>query len=301
MNTIMTSSALDLVSVIITCFNQEKFISKALDSILSQTYQNWECIVIDDGSTDHSAEVIKKYQDKDKRIHYHYQDNTGVSKARNAGFKLAKGKYIQYLDGDDLLLPEKFGKQMEVFNVDPEIHVCICDHQHLYLDKNKIEHYAFEEPVSFPLEQILYKWHNGLAFPNHAPLYKRCLWEKNEVPFPENYPHRSEDWVFNVLVALKGKKFYFLKEILCTYVMTGESYTSAVYNSASSAIYAAFYLNQIIPEKYRNNFLETTIRKSFSRYLESKKPWILNQSRNWKLGYAITRPFFQLWKIIRKL
>ena len=92
-----------------------------------------------------------------------------------------------------------------------------------------------------------------------------------------------------------------MKEILCSYVMTGDSFTSDVYNSASSTIYAAFYLNQFIPDKYREDFLEITIQKSFSRYLESKKPWILNQSRNWKLGYALTRPFFQLFKTIKKL
>lgn len=218
-----------LVSIIITCFNQGKYISGVLDSVLSQSYNNWECIIIDDGSTDHGVDVIKEYQDKDKRINYHYQDNTGVSKARNAGFKLAKGKYIQFLDGDDLLLPEKLGKQIEVFNADPEIHICICDHQHLFLDKNKIEHYSFEEPGDYPLKQLLFKWHNGLAFPNHAPLYKRSLWEKEEVPFPEDYPHRSEDWVFNVLVALKGKKYYFLKEILCSYVMTGDSLLSLIH------------------------------------------------------------------------
>lgn len=290
-----------LVSIIVTCYNQEKYISGVLGSVLSQTYENWECIVIDDGSTDHSAEVIKKYQDKDERIHYHYKDNAGVSKARNTGFTLAKGEYIQFLDGDDLLLPRKLDKQMEIFNTDSEIHICICGHQHLFLDKNKIEHYSFEEPVNYPLEQLLFKWHNGLAFPNHAPLYKRSLWEKEEVPFPEDYPYRCEDWVFNVFVALKGKKYFFLKDILCSYVMTGNNFTSDGYQNSFSFLKAAIYLNDKIPEIYRIDFIDNSIKVALNRFMENNRIEILHSSKNWKIGYFLTRPFVLFFKTLKKI
>lgn len=99
----------DLVSVIIPCFNAEKWLKQAIDSCLSQTYSNLEIIVIDDGSTDNSLEIIKSYGD---RIIWQSQHNQGGCSARNRGFALSKGAYIQYLDADDYILPEKIKSQI---------------------------------------------------------------------------------------------------------------------------------------------------------------------------------------------
>lgn len=98
----------NLISVIIPLYNAERYISETLDSVLSQTYPNWECIVVDDGSTDSSADIVKRYSANDSRIRYIKQENGGPSKARNNGFDRAKGDYIQFLDADDVILPERF-------------------------------------------------------------------------------------------------------------------------------------------------------------------------------------------------
>ncbi len=287
------------VSIITTCYNQTHHIRNTLNSVLNQTYSNWECIVVDDGSTDNSKEVIESFQKMDSRFIYVYKTNGGVTSARNYGFKMAKGNFIQFLDGDDSLLPEKLEKQIECFNKNPEIYICICDHQHYYVKQNRYKHYIFTPLKAQPLKQLLYNWQAGVAFTNHAPIYRRDLWHTDEVPFPVDYDGRSEDWIFNVLVALKNKKYYFLNEILCNYHITGESYTSETYNSSSSAIYAAFYLNNIIPEKYKNNFLEHTIKKSMDRYADSKKAAILHDSLNWRVGNFISKPFFFLIRLLR--
>lgn len=92
-----------LVSIIVPCYNQGQYLGEALDSVLAQTYSNWEVIIVDDGSTDNSAEVAKAYIAKDSRIHYFHQTNAGPSAARNYGVRESKGKYIQFLDGDDKL------------------------------------------------------------------------------------------------------------------------------------------------------------------------------------------------------
>lgn len=92
-----------LVSVITPCYNQGKYLAEAIDSVLAQTYTNWELFIVDDGSTDNSAEVAKAYATKDTRIHYIYQSNSGPSAARNYGVRESKGKYIHFLDGDDKL------------------------------------------------------------------------------------------------------------------------------------------------------------------------------------------------------
>lgn len=101
-----------LVSVIITCYNQSDVIEKSIQSVLSQTYEEIECIVIDDGSTDGSGEVIKNIMHNDERLKYYYKTNGGVASARNYGVKKSKGEWIQFLDGDDWLNTEKIGKQL---------------------------------------------------------------------------------------------------------------------------------------------------------------------------------------------
>ena len=73
------------ISIIVTCYNQEAFLEETLNSIAQQTYSNWECIIIDDGSTDNSAQIAKKWQEKDSRFLYFYQENKDRSAARNAG------------------------------------------------------------------------------------------------------------------------------------------------------------------------------------------------------------------------
>ena len=92
---------LNLISLIIPCYNAESTIAKCLDSVISQSYQNLEIIIIDDGSTDKTSSIIKEFQEKDSRITLINQNNSGVSKARNQGIKMASGKYICFVDSDD--------------------------------------------------------------------------------------------------------------------------------------------------------------------------------------------------------
>jgi glycosyltransferase involved in cell wall biosynthesis len=99
----------NLVSVIIPCFNAERWLREAIESCLNQTYTNLEVIIVDDGSTDQSLEIIKSYGD---RVIWESQPNRGGCSARNRGFALSKGDYIQYLDADDYILPEKIKKQV---------------------------------------------------------------------------------------------------------------------------------------------------------------------------------------------
>lgn len=92
-----------LVSIIIPCYNMKQYLAETLDSVVAQSYNNWECIIIDDGSTDNTESIVKNYCNKDTRFKYIKQGNEGVSAARNNGIKQAKGEYILPLDGDDLI------------------------------------------------------------------------------------------------------------------------------------------------------------------------------------------------------
>jgi glycosyltransferase involved in cell wall biosynthesis len=285
-----------LVSIIVTCYNQAHCITNTLESIVSQTYTNWECVIVDDGSFDDSAEVIKEFIKDDTRFTYLFQDNQGVSRARNKGFALATGSFINFMDGDDTFLPDKLEKQLQVFKEHPEVSISICDHQHFLAQKDAYVHYTYETLEPNPLRQIIYSWQQGLAFPLHAVLYNRKLWTEAEQPYPEDYEGRSEDWIFNILVALKNKTYYFLNEVLCTYHHDDTNYTTEIYNSAGSAIHAAFYIHPYLTAEFQTDFLDHTIRKSMNRYLESKKVEILHSSGNWRLGNRISKPLFWLKK-----
>jgi teichuronic acid biosynthesis glycosyltransferase TuaG len=104
-----------LVSVIIPVYNSEKYISKALDSVLLQTYKCFEIILVDDCSTDSSEQVINAYLEKYKNINYHRLEiNSGAAVSRNTALELAKGRFIAFLDSDDLWYPQKLQKQLEL-------------------------------------------------------------------------------------------------------------------------------------------------------------------------------------------
>lgn len=104
-----------LVSVIIPCYNYGQFLADTLNSVLKQSYTNWECIIVDDGSTDNTREVAEKYKNKDDRFKYVYQNNQAMNAARNTGIRAAKGEMIAFLDADDKWLPDKLGNQIEIF------------------------------------------------------------------------------------------------------------------------------------------------------------------------------------------
>ncbi|WP_443940068.1 glycosyltransferase family 2 protein [Pedobacter sp. MW01-1-1] len=94
---------MELISILVPCFNQGSYLKDCLNSILFQSHTNWECIIINDGSTDDTESIAKEYLSKDERFSYLFQENKGLSSARNAGIRNAKGSYIQLLDADDLL------------------------------------------------------------------------------------------------------------------------------------------------------------------------------------------------------
>src|SRR3989338_10346077 len=109
-----------LVSIIIPTYNNAKFISAAIDSAAKQTYPNIEIIVVDDGSTDQTKNVILPYQ---HRIRYIHQSNEGLAAARNKAIEKSKGDYLQFLDADDLIHPEKIKKQIDCLMREPQFDV----------------------------------------------------------------------------------------------------------------------------------------------------------------------------------
>ena len=109
-----------LVSIIIPSYNYENFIIEAINSALSQSHSNIEIIVVDDGSTDETASIVRALAKNDERIFYIHQYNQGLSAARNTGVKRSKGEFIVFLDADDILHPEKIQAHLEHFSQKPK-------------------------------------------------------------------------------------------------------------------------------------------------------------------------------------
>ena len=126
----------DLVSIISPSYNCEKFIAKTIDSVLAQTYENWELIIVDDCSTDNTDAVVAKYNDK--RIKYLKNDkNSGAAVSRNRALREAKGRWIAFLDSDDLWLPEKLEKQIH-FMESNGYHFSYTNYEEIDEDGNKL-------------------------------------------------------------------------------------------------------------------------------------------------------------------
>jgi len=103
----------ELISIITPVYNSEKYIAETIESVLAQTYSDWEMIIVDDCSTDNSKEIIRKYARKDSRIHLiEFEKNSGTGKARDVALQNAKGRFVAFLDSDDMWLPEKLEKQI---------------------------------------------------------------------------------------------------------------------------------------------------------------------------------------------
>lgn len=103
-----------LVSIVTPTWNCGRFISETIESVLAQSYPNWEMLIVDDCSTDNTKKIVEQYQQKDHRIKYHcLEQNSGAAVARNAALKMAQGRWIAFLDSDDLWKPEKLERQLK--------------------------------------------------------------------------------------------------------------------------------------------------------------------------------------------
>ncbi len=124
------------VSIITPCFNGEKYIGETIESVLAQTYPEWEMLIVDDGSADGSRAVIQSYEEKDARIRYFYQENAGSAAARNRGIREASGRCIALLDADDLWDPVFLEKQLAFMKEKKA--VCVCS-SYRYIDENSVD------------------------------------------------------------------------------------------------------------------------------------------------------------------
>lgn len=206
------------ISIIVPIYNAEKYITKCVDSILNQTKKELEIILINDGSTDKTEEIIKNYQDK--RIKYFKNKNQGIGKTRNFGIEKAKGKYIMFLDSDDYLEKnacELLYNKAESNNLD----LVMCDFYKIYANGNieEVRQPSFKNSSLKDSPKILSE-----HLSPWAKIYKRDLIIKNNIRFVENLKY--EDAPFVAIALDKAKKIGKVDECLNYYVIHGNSETT---------------------------------------------------------------------------
>ena len=206
-----------LVSIIIPCYNQSQYLPNAVNAVLNQTYINWECIIVNDGSTDNTQEVANEFVNRDKRIRLLNKSNGGLSSARNAGLENALGDFIQLLDADDFILPAKIEEQLNgLLSIDGDLSICDYKKINFADQQENIGQYGSPYLAGNILHQLIEDWEITLSIPCHCVLFRNTLINKPIIRFNEKLPNH-EDWVFWVEVFNQNPKVHQLNKVLCYY------------------------------------------------------------------------------------
>lgn len=254
------------ISVIIPTYNQCKYISETLDSVINQTYQNWECIIIDDGSTDETSDVVNSKINVDNRFRYIKKENGGASSARNLGLDLASGDYIQFLDSDDFLYENKFLKNLEDLSTNSKHSVSISNFK-MFIDsiKKPLPAYCNLSGKNFNFNSILLDWDINYTIPLHCGLFRKSLFDN--VRFDETIQSK-EDWIMWITVLLDGASISFIDEVLVLYRINdlgNHTNDESNYKKANIIVY------NLIDESSKIKLFEKELDNSSNRLIRLKK------------------------------
>jgi len=267
---------LSKVSVIIPCFNQGQYIDDAVNSILKQTYQDFEIIIVNDGSTeDLTINKLKIYdQPKTRVIH---TPNLGLSAARNNGIKIGRGEYILVLDADDSFEPTFLDKAVSHLDKHPEIGVVTCG----------IHSFGEEEWTSFPTGGDVTAFFFKSNSCGNALFRKKC-WE-DAGGYDEHMKEGYEDWNFWLAVTKKGWKVYSIPELLFNYRTSKTSMVKESYKKNAELIRQLVSNHKEIFQEHIEDIIYKMVKAK-----ETEIQVILD-SKSYRLGRFILSPFAKLF------
>lgn len=267
------------VSIIVPCFNQAQYLPEALQSVLDQTYENWECIIVNDGSPDNTKEVAQEWVSKDARFIYLFKENGGLSSARNAGIAIAKGEFILSLDSDDKYHPTFLEKGVAILISNTTIGVVSSWGIRFIEDKQ----FGEFRPNGGSIKDFL--------FSNAAigtSLFRKECWEKVE-GYDEKMKFGYEDWEFYIRVCKLGWTVHIIKGILFYYRQHAISMRTIALKSHDFEIKGYIFLKH--KELYVANYEDFLIH--FLQSVESQKKEVMHVKSkiDSRLGAAILKPF----------
>lgn len=285
------------LSVIVPIYNVEEYLENCIESILNQTFKDFELILVNDGSTDNSLYICYEYMSKDNRIKVIDKDNGGVSSARNRGIKIAKGEYIAFVDPDDDIesnMYEELMNRITKYNVDIVIssfkYVDLIKNNTIYqkiwsktekvIDKDEIKNEIFYDLLSFKEGYGIYNPVNKI--------YRKDILLKNNIIFDEKR-HHGEDARLNLIALTKVNSIYFIDSPLYNYyIRKRESLTRIIredlydyildnknFHEHLCRLYGYEVLIKIGVQHYLNDTIQYMISISRSKFTINKKKIIL--------------------------
>lgn len=255
----------DLVSIIVPCYSQAQYLAEALQSVLNQTYVEWECIIVNDGSPDHTKEIAQEWVANDNRFVYLYQDNAGVSSARNLGIAFSKGTLILPLDADDKISQDYVALAVESFQDNKSLKVVYC----------KAEKFGDESGIwNLPPFSIKELSLDNVIF--CTAMFKKEDW-KLVGGYDNSMSSGLEDWEFWIAILKSGGEVKCLETVGFYYRIKQNSrqkqinaddfkhlieYLSVKHADFFVAQYGSFlHLNNVIKQAQKENFYKLKSKK----------------------------------------
>lgn len=281
-----------LISIIIPTFNRAHVIGETLDSIIAQTYDNWECIVVDDGSNDNTQGILNKYINNDKRFQYHERPADrpkGANACRNYGFEISAGQYINFLDSDDLYLPVTLCTFATNIEIDCDVivgkvkSINILSSQTISITKiksNNLVRDYIERNVTFYV---------------CGPLWKKSFLSK-QVHLFDCYISNLDDWDFNLRMIYQNPKIKFLDDIVVIYRVSENSLSSEISKFNLNEIKSEFiarekHLHIIKKKKILSiKFVQNTVKNRYNYFL--REALIIG---NYRLYFLLKTYEYQLY------
>lgn len=271
------------ISIIIPCYNGAEFLRETLDCLQKQTIEDWECIIVNDGSTDNSIEILREYEANDPRYKVIDKVNEGPSVARNVAISAASGKYILPLDADDLIAPTYAEKAIEYLEQHPQTKLVYCKAKY-FGDRNdewKATEYKYEDII---FENCIFC----------SCIYRREDYDETKGYNP-NMIYGSEDWDFLLSILKPEDEVYCIPEVLFFYRKHGVSRTSLA-TEKKDMCHLRMMLNH--PELYYNDIERSFHMVSYQkRYYEYELNGILN-SNAYRVGKLLLSPLKWMKKIM---
>jgi len=249
-----------LVSIIIPTYNRAHLISETLASIITQTYTNWECIVVDDGSTDGTEGVLKALCNKDKRFQYHKRPSDrpkGANACRNYGLELSKGKYVNWFDSDDLMVSQKLAIQIDDIEKG-DYDFSVTQTEQFDLKNNISLGMRSESLVSDNLIDDFISFKAFWLFP--SVLWKKDYLIKNKLFLNEKL-QQAQDFDFHLSV-LKLKPLYVHNDFVTTKILVHSSNVGNSLVDSPGKVYSNAYVQYRIMSEFKRFISEKTLVKS---------------------------------------
>lgn len=209
----MTTSK-PLISVLIPCHNYGRFLGQAIESIIMQSWENWECLIVDDGSSDNTEQVAEHYENIDARIHYIKQENGGVSSARNTALVASKGDFIQFLDADDKIQSDKLANHVNYLLSHPDVDLVYSDAEYFY-EEDEEPSIAVSNRMGFPNisatgnHLLIYLIRRNIMVINSPLIRHRAI---KEIGLFNISLRGHEDWEYWIRMAINGKAFHYYEQ-----------------------------------------------------------------------------------------